>query len=149
MRHLFHISQQVGGSSVFIFYPIPFLLFESIALFFLKGIKKQKVYLEFNEVRKFGVQFAGQYKFGQPVYSIKKLIFIGTSSLSIRLLPYYDGVICISTSIEGFAKKYNKNTLRIPILTDRLTTRINSPNSYRSRSAFNIGFAGSICDSKE
>nr|WP_298998230.1 glycosyltransferase [uncultured Allomuricauda sp.] len=65
------------------------------------------------------------------------------------LLFFYDGLICISTTIEGYGKRFNKNTLRIPILTDPDYLVSYSKNTYISEDSFNIGFSGSISISKE
>ncbi|WP_422859629.1 glycosyltransferase [Flagellimonas sp. S174] len=65
------------------------------------------------------------------------------------LLFFYDGLICISTTIEGYGKKFNKNTLRIPILTDPDYLVSHSKDTYISKDSFNIGFSGSISISKE
>lgn len=149
VKRMFVFSQELSGNKTFIFYPAPFVLFETLALTFLKGIKKQKVFYEFNEVRKYSAQFSDPYTLRRPMYSIKKLIFAATINLAIQLLRYYDGIICISTSIQDYAKKYNKTTMRIPILTDSRMAHQKSGNVYFSNGEFNIGFAGSIYNTKE
>ena len=58
-------------------------------------------------------------------------------------------IICISTNIEAYGKKYNKNTFRIPILTDPEITVRTSEETYAKNDFFNIGFSGSIIPSKE
>ncbi|MDH3697401.1 MAG: hypothetical protein OEQ81_01975, partial [Flavobacteriaceae bacterium] len=64
-------------------------------------------------------------------------------------MAFYEGLICISTNIEDYGKRYNKNTLRIPILTDPDITIKTSGATYTKNNLFNIGFSGSIVPSKE
>ena len=65
------------------------------------------------------------------------------------LLSLYNGLICISTAIENYGANYNKNTIRIPILTNPKQSKLRSHNVYKRENSFNIGFSGSIHPTKE
>jgi len=81
--------------------------------------------------------------FYKPV--IGKILFI----IMDNLMRYYAGLICISTNIQAYGEQYNKNTIRIPILTNpRIQTKI-TDKIYSEASHFNIGFSGSIIPGKE
>src|SRR5690554_4107483 len=111
-------------------------LFRSLVIVYLRLIKRKKVYLEVNEVR----------RYGQGVQS--KSLKYYKYALHERLAKYFNGLVCISTNIEAYYKQYNQNTLRVPILTN---TDVNYCNNcdYKEGQIFNIGFTGSVHLQKE
>jgi len=149
LRNLFKFSSQNNGNNVFLFYPPPLIFLEILSLIYLKGIKKQKLFFENNEIRKYSSSFHSAFSIKKPVYSIKKIIFKSIFSVTPVLLKFYDGLICISTNIENYGKKYNKKTIRIPILTNPDYQISYSETIYHKQEIFNIGFSGSIAISKE
>ncbi len=147
--NLFKFSQESVYEKSFIFYPSPLVYLEIIALFYLKVIKKCSVYYELNEVRKYSSTFHEKTSLKHPKYSIKKIIYTSVFSILEFFLRYYDGLICISTSIETYGKKFNHSTIRIPILTNPDLKKELSSNIYSKKESFNIGFSGSIHPVKE
>ena len=107
------------------------------------------VYSEFNEVRKYSSSFHKKASFKNPKYAIKKFVFKSTFSFLEFFLPYYDGLICISTAIETYGKKFNPSTIRIPILTNPNVKNEFSNEVFNKKDSFNIGFSGSIQPDKE
>lgn len=121
---------------VFYLYPTTQVLLDYFLIIYLKFIRKRKVYLEVNEVRRYGL--------GVRSGSIKHFKY----ALHERLARYFDGLVCISKNIESYYRKYNKNILRIPILSDADHAYIDNCN-YINGDVFNIGFTGSIDIGKE
>lgn len=149
VKNIFKFSQELVEEKSFIFYPYPLIYLELIALFYLKFIKKCMVYSEFNEVRKYSSSFHKKASFKNPKYAIKKFVFKSTFSFLEFFLPYYDGLICISTAIETYGKKFNPSTIRIPILTNPNVKNEFSNEVFNKKDSFNIGFSGSIQPDKE
>lgn len=150
IKRLFGFSEKFKGKRKFIFYPSPLVYLEVLALVYLKGIKKQQVFYELNEVRHYSSSFHDPLSFTRITYSLKKIIYKTVFFLMQYLLRFYSGIICISTSIEQYASTYNSNTIRIPILTDPfLELKTQNDQSYSKEGYFNIGFSGTIHPSKE
>ena len=118
-------------------------------MIYLKGFKKRAVFYELNEIRKYTSSFHAPLSLKKVRYSLKKIVYKSVFNLIQFLLIFYDGLICISTSIEKYGKRYNKNTLRIPILTNPNIIIEQSGKNYKTQSKFNIGFSGSIHPTKE
>lgn len=123
---------------VFYLYPTTEILLDYLLVFYLKVLTSQKLFLEINEVRKWGNSVKKN--------SLKYFKYVQYEKLSY----YFDGLVCISKNIEKHYRVNNTNTLRIPILSD---TNINykSHCNYKIRNVkpFNIGFTGSINIKKE
>ncbi len=146
---MFRFAHRKEAGSIFIFYPTKYFFHEFAAVGYLKWLKKQKIFFELNEVRRYSAQVHGKYSLRKPLFSAKKWVFTMMADLSTQLLRYYDGILCISTTIEEYAWKHNANTFRIPILTDSNKEKPNSDRIFRESDQFNIGFAGSVYHTKE
>jgi len=122
----------------FLLYPSSYVTFDLAVLFYLKKIKKRKVFCEINEVRKYAVSY------------LKEKIRINylKHSLNEQLAKHFDGLICISTQIQKYYLKYNDKTILIPILSDLKNYNSNFLMKYNGL-IFNIGFTGVICIKKE
>ncbi len=149
VRNLYAFSRKKRGGQTFIYYPYPLVFLELLALIYLKGYKGQAVYSEVNEIPKHTSSFHSPLAFNKPKYSFKKILFQSVFTLMEPVLFFYDGLICISTSMEKYGSRFNKNTLRIPILTDPDKPINKSDNVFFVEGAFNIGFSGSIHGTKE
>lgn len=149
VKNLYKFSQEATEEQSFLFYPSPLIYLELFALFYLKFKKKCRVFNELNEIRKYSSTFHKKMSLKRPVYSIKKVIYKTTFASLERLLKYYDGLICISTAIEGYGKRFNSSTIRIPILTNPNLVLNYSSGVYHQKERFNIGFSGSIHPTKE
>jgi glycosyltransferase involved in cell wall biosynthesis len=149
VKNLLIFSKHLAGKSSFIFYPSPLIYLEVLSLVYIKGIRKYPVFYELNEVRKYSSAFHSAISINRIGYSIKKIVYKIIFSALEPLLYFYSGLICISTNINDYGKRYNNNTIRIPILTNpKLEVKL-SENKYNTESAYNIGFSGSIKPSKE
>lgn len=149
VRNLFLFTSQRKGSSIFIFYPFPLASLEIASLIYLKFYKRRPLFYELNEIRKHTSAFHAPLTLKNPVYSCKKILFKSVFTVMEPLLCFYNGLICISTAIEEYGSAFNKNTIRIPILTDPRLNIPKSDNIYSKKEVFNIGFSGSIHPSKE
>lgn len=149
VRNLVSFSNTKGPDKSFLFYPSPLVYLETIGLLYLKLYRKFPVFSELNEIRKHSSSFHAPISFRNVYYSLKKILYKSVFTLMQGLLRYYDGLICISTAMESYAAKYNKNRIRVPILTNPDITIYKSKKTYGIRDSFNIGFSGSILPSKE
>ncbi|NHB70198.1 glycosyltransferase [Perlabentimonas gracilis] len=123
---------------LFLVYPSTYNLFDVLVVLYLKIIKGYRVFFEANEVRKYTIRSKGPY-------GILKYI---SYSLSEIFLYFYNGIICISESIEKYYSNYNKKNIRIPILTDS-SSEVVLKYFYSQNEAFNIALAGTIDVEKE
>ena len=148
LKNLYSFAKQKGKAS-FIHYPSPLVTLETLSLFYLKGLKRQAVFFESNEVRMYSAAFHDPISIKNIKYSLKKIVFKSSFFLMQPLLYFYNGHICISTAIETYGRYFNKNTVRIPILTNPYKEFNISNTVYKKENYFNIGFSGSIALSKE
>jgi glycosyltransferase involved in cell wall biosynthesis len=138
------LIRQNQGENVVFLYPSTVSLFELTCLFFFKLLHKEKVYYEANEVRKYALFRSGNLK--DAIFYVTYLKYF----LVERSTRFYDGLIAISTYIEAYFKKYNKNIIRIPILSDATEKSYSSYPTYdRKLEKFRICFTGSISLKKE
>jgi len=149
LKKLHRFSEKNEGAHTFILYPYPFIFLELFSVLYFIFIKKNRVFYELNEVRKYASDYHAPLSLKRIKYSLKKLKNKTAFALLDKLLPYFEGLICISSNIEIYGKRYNKNTFRIPILTDPNIVVKASNKEYISEGSFNIGFSGSILPSKE
>ncbi|MDH3795811.1 MAG: glycosyltransferase [Flavobacteriaceae bacterium] len=144
-----NFSKNKSAKNTFILDPYSRFYIQFITVFYMIFIKKNKVYYELNEVVKHTSYFHNPISLKRIKYSLKKILHRPIFTITDTLMAFYEGLICISTNIEDYGKRYNKNTLRIPILTDPDITIKTSGATYTKNNLFNIGFSGSIVPSKE
>ncbi len=149
LRRLNAFSDRKGGNKSFLLYPTVFMLFEILSIFYLKFYKKKKIYYELNEVRKYASSHEAPLTISKISYSLEKILFKTIFNVTQPLLYFYDGLVCISTRIENYGRQFNRNTLRIPILTDPDKVLEVATGQFCNKDAFNIGFSGSIDPIKE
>lgn len=149
LRRMDAFAKKKIGESTFILYPLVFIFLEIFSVLYLKLYKKRSVFCELNEVRKHASAVHKSVSIKRLSYSFKKIMFKSIFTLTESLLFLFDGLICISTEIEKYGQKFNKNTIRVPILTDPEILISKSETVYASDGFFNIGFSGSIIPSKE
>lgn len=122
--------------TVFLYYPLGSIFFEFFLLIYIKKIKKEKIFLEVNEVLKFGVS------------ERKNKVYTFRCYLLEKISRFYNGIICISRNIEQYYLKHNENSLLLPILSNVEERYVDYCN-YKSNTVFKIGFTGSIHIEKE
>ena len=149
LNKLHKFAKNNPGEDTFILYPYPFIFLELFSVFYFIFIRRNKVFYELNEVRKYASEYHQSISFKRIWYSLKKLKNTTAYAFLDALLPFFKGLICISSNIEIYGKRYNKNTFRLPILTDPNIEIKTSKHQYATKDSFNIGFSGSILLSKE
>lgn len=153
---VFKVGKMMGAlnnNAVIYLYPTPKVSLEVVSIIYLKLIKKYRIYYEANEVRRHYLS-TETYSEKWPKRMKEKVLsgidfikyFIGE-----MLLSNYDGLVVISTTIMSFYEKYNKNILRIPILSnvDNTCPECTPSASYNTEKAFKICFTGMIILKKE
>ncbi|MFS4493384.1 glycosyltransferase [Maribacter sp. 2308TA10-17] len=149
LRHLYRFSNDKAGEKVFLIYPQSWFNLELLTVLYFILVKKRNVFYELNEVKKYSPAFHEPQSIKKIKYAIKTIVFKSKFIIMDSLMRFYDGLVCISTSIETYGKKYNKNTIYIPILTNPKIEPELSSTVYARRNTVNIGFSGSIVPSKE
>lgn len=144
-----NFSKRNEGKSTFILDPFSYFFIQFMSVLYMICIKRNKVYYELNEVVRYSSYFHDPISFRSVKYSLRKMLYRPIFYITDVLMPFYAGLICISTNIEAYGKRYNKNTLTIPILTDPGHIIKTSFKTYIDQDSFNIGFSGSIIPSKE
>lgn len=138
------------NNKVYLLYPSTEVFLDYFSVIVLKYFKKKNVFIELNEVRKYS-SFLNQdlSLLKKPIkYLHMKKLYL-KYNLSEKLVRYFDGAICISSNIEKYFDKFNKNILRIPILANFSGTTKTKRNEYYQNDEFKIGFFGSVAYKKE
>ncbi len=130
LRDLSSFAERKKGGKTFIHQPSLLVFLEILSLLYFKGYKKYAVYCELNEINKHTSSFHAPFSIRNINYSLQKAVFKSVFTLMEPLLCFYDGLICISTSMVAYGSRFNKNTLRIPILTDPDIIIEKSDNTY-------------------
>lgn len=135
---------------VFFLYPSTEVLLDYLSIMILKFIKRKKIFIEINEVRRYSSFLLQNVSFFNSPYKYLKLRKIYVKFIfSEKLVRYFDGAICISRNIEKFFKKYNDNIIKVPILSNIEEKPEAALNFYNHNMPFKIGFFGSIDYEKE
>ncbi len=149
LKKLDRFATSKNSNTTYLLYPQSFFFLEFWSVLYMILYKKNNVFYELNEVKKYYL-----FLYKSVIKSRIKAsftIFIRRIQFSImdRLMKYHDGLICISTNIESYGQQFNPNTLRVPILTDPKLDFEIIHTQFSTQDAFNIGFSGSIVPKKE
>lgn len=106
--------KKLNHDTVILLYPSVDSSFEFFLLFILKFLSSQKLYCEINEVRK-SACFVNISSFSSV---LRWLLNNFKYTISEFCWSFYDGLVCISSIIESYARRFNKNTIIVPILSD-------------------------------
>jgi glycosyltransferase involved in cell wall biosynthesis len=138
------------SEKVLYLYPTVFIFRDFVYLFYFKMLG-YKVYCDINELRATNAfTYSPPERFFQKFYFLLKAMYEFISyKLSELQVPFYDGIVVISTSLERYFKRLNKRILRIPILCDVAKVKDGQHAAGPSDSAFKICFAGFINCRKE
>jgi glycosyltransferase involved in cell wall biosynthesis len=144
-------SNDIRGHNVFYLYPVGMISFEIASLLVLKTIYGYKIYYDMNELR---VAILYNRTLSQNmIRRFSEIILYPLHYFKNRLVDlftkYFDGLVVISTNLEFYYKKFNRNVLRIPILCDVDQCTPAVPADYNQNDYFRLGFSGSIILKKE
>ncbi len=141
---------QEKSNYVFYLYPSTKPLLDLFVVIYLIWIKGKTVFYEANEIRRFIPQLQKRVNIiKHPIAYINKYRSLIKYSLSEKLTQYFSGLVCISTNIEEYLKKYNHNTIRIPILTEYHEPKNQLSLNYNINEPFKICFGGMVSVKKE
>ncbi len=146
------LMRHCKGERAVLLYPSTVSMFEFMCLMLLKMLGRERVYYEANEVRKFGLYNAirsGNFV-RRSLQAIMSWGYYIKYLLVERSTRHYDGLIAISTNMEAYFERYNRNIIRVPILSDTSEKCYSSCPTYdRMKEKFRICFAGAINLKKE
>jgi glycosyltransferase involved in cell wall biosynthesis len=139
------------GDKVIYLYPTTYIIKDFIYLFYFKFIKRYRFFCEINELRTAKLSIPAPHPgFAKTIR--KKLKYIRDYflfNLNERQVPFYDGIVVISTSLEKYFSGFSNNIIRVPILCDAsVTIKKLSPPDYNGET-FKLCFAGYIHCKKE
>jgi len=106
--------KKLNNDAVVLLYPSANSSFEFFLVLLLKILSSHKLFCEINEVRK-TASFLNIFSFSSTIRWFTKYLSFTINEL---FWSFYDGLVCISSNIESYARKYNKNTIIVPILSD-------------------------------
>jgi len=151
LKKIFNLSKQIPGENVFYIYPQPEISIDVVSLLYGKVINNHKLFYDINELRIAGLKnriFSRNLVIG--LYEIILYFFDFVKyNIAERLTKYYSGLIVISTNIQNYFRRYNRNLLRVPILSDTLANPFDQNPSQKKIEKFLIGFTGQITQKKE
>lgn len=151
LKKLFKLLTAYEGESIIFLYPTFSSSMDYAVLLYGKMIHGMKVYCEINELRRTNIHENKhpndfiKNQLGKVLYYVR----IAKFQFNELLTKYFDGLICISTSLEKYFERYNKNILRIPILTDRVENIMPAPPQFSSGDKFKMCFTGYLSIEKE
>jgi len=144
LKSIVSLLEEFGNlkNKTLLFYPSTKVFIDYMTLVYLIKYKKFRIIYEANEIRKYSADFEiNSFNFN---LKLQKLMY----GQSEKLTKYFSGLICISTNIEKYFKKFNSNTIRIPILSN-LNIKEYKEIIYQKNEIFRIGFFGSVSICKE
>lgn len=151
LRSLDRYIRARNTESAIYLYPSTFVLKDLIYLLYFKFLRRYKFFCEINELRT-GIAFSAS----APKKILHKLYFYLKSlydyiayKLNEFQVPFYDGIVVISTSLEKYFAKYAVKNLRVPILCDITKIKEALPQNHFDNTVFRICFAGYIKSEKE
>jgi len=142
------IRKTEGKTSVLL-YPSTDYTMESMCLLILKWILGLHLFCEVNELRRAGLTLVpfsmNPNKFFVAMHLRIKYFFHKNNEY---LYKFFNGLIVISTNLEKYYIKFNKNIIRVPILAD---VRLYNPDimKFEIGQQFKIGFSGQVNIKKE
>ncbi len=150
LQKLLALLSDFDGDKIFFLYPTFISSMDYAVLVYSKLFSNMKVYCEINELRRTNIYqnvHANNIKNG-----LGKLLYfsrIVKFRVNEFLTKYFDGLICISTSLQEYFGKYNSNILRIPILTSDLNNSKPAPPQFKFGDTFKMCFTGFLSVEKE
>jgi glycosyltransferase involved in cell wall biosynthesis len=145
------ILNEIQCDRIVYLYPGTSISIEIVSLIILKIFNHNKIFYDFNEIRRAGLYNNTNFNFSLKGF-IKTLVFLLNwlkYYFNEKLLVFYDGLIVISTSLENYSRRLNKNLLRVPILSNTNSNILNHTPHYDNSKSFLICFTGLVKIKKE
>jgi glycosyltransferase involved in cell wall biosynthesis len=151
-RFLGSVNRFIKGrnsESVIYLYPTIFILKDFIYLLYFKMFRRYKLYCDINELRVTNA-FISVPPDSIPLkvfFYIRFIYYYIPFKLSEFQVPFYNGIVVISSNLEQYFSRYTQKIIRVPILCDVSKIPGILPAIHYDGSTFKICFAGFInCD---
>ncbi len=146
IKQVFKYSEKHCEKRSFLLYPGNLALI-LVSLFYLRLIKREKVFIEKNELM---LGIALNYPLSKNPVKFLPLLLMKIFLFFIYLVqdiltPFFSGIIVISTKLQRLYKPFNKKIIRVPILVETFT----GEEEKIETDSFAIGYSGEINQSKE
>ena len=150
-KKIIKLTKQINGDKVFYIYPTGAISIDLVSLVYIKVMHKYKLFYDVNKLRRSALY---NRLFSKNIFKkIYEIVFYITDYIKFWIIEiltkYYDGLVVISTNIENYFKKYNKNLIRIPILSYIIENPFPKIPAYIDGESFKICFTGMISLKKE
>lgn len=132
-------------------YPTAYILKDFIYLLYFKMLRRYKFYSDINELRVTNAFISDPpvnffFKF---YFYLRFISYYIPFKLSEIQVPFYDGIVVISSNLEKYFSRFTHKILRVPILCDVSKIPEKLPAIHYDGSTFKICFAGFINCNKE
>ncbi len=152
MQSLNSFMKAKESDKIIYLYPTSFVLNDFLYLVYFKLLKGYNFYCDINELRSSNV-YATTAPTDFPsnfIFYLKSVYDLISYKLSELQAFFYDGIVVISTSLHRYFRKYNRNIIRIPILSDVNNIMYDKDTILHfDNKVFRICFAGVISCIKE
>lgn len=140
-----------NSHSVIYLYPTAYILKDFIYLLYFKMLRRYKFFGDINELRVTNAFISDPPVniFFKLYYYLKFIYYYIPFKLSEFQVPFYDGIVVISSNLERYFLKYTHKILKVPILCDVSKIPDKMPAIHYEGSTFKICFAGFINCNKE
>jgi glycosyltransferase involved in cell wall biosynthesis len=150
---LANFAKNLKGETAFILYPSNDPTIDFPAILIIKGIYRFFLACEINELRCAIIQSNSSNipnKIKNFLNNINRKLRYAYFKFNEYLSKCFDGLIVISTRLEKYYTRYNKNLIRLPILTDTGSAILKSkPSFIFDKEKFIITFTGQVEIKKE
>lgn len=140
-----------NSQPVIYLYPTAYILKDFIYLLYFKMLRRYKFFGDINELRVTNAFISDPPVniFFKLYYYLKFIYYYIPFKLSEFQVPFYDGIVVISSNLERYFLKYTHKILKVPILCDVSKIPDKMPAIHYDGSTFKICFAGFINCNKE
>ena len=150
VKEAYKFSKTLKKDVIFYHYPSTDMALDYFVVYYLIKLKKQKVYYEANEIRRYDSGFNKKVSFFvEPLHFLKRKFALIKYIQSEHLTKHFKGLVCISTNIEKYLHQYNHNTIRIPILANKELIDQSHKVVFKDNETFKICFSGTVGIMKE
>jgi len=123
------------------------------SLLYLRIYKKQKIYIEKNELRTaiaLNIEFNHRSLVKTFARYLNQTVRILSGVITDFLAVFFSGILVISTRFENLYRNLNKHVIRIPILIDPSDiSRYKPTSTTKKNNIFRIGYLGWIGEKKD
>lgn len=138
-----------NSESAIYLYPTTFILKDFIYLLYFKMFWRHKFFCDINELRVTNafISVPSRNILLKVYFYIRFIYYYIPFKLSEIQVPFYNGIVVISSNLERYFSRYTKRIIKVPILCDVSKIPDILPAIYYDGSTFKICFAGFInCD---